>query len=271
MPRAPPAPIWTMPDRQGAGPTRLDVALVERGLCPTRARARAEVLEGRVRVGGRLEQRPAARVSAETAITLDETANPYVSRGGLKLAHALDQFAIPVEGATVLDIGASTGGFTDVVLSRGAARVYAVDVGHGQLSEKFRSDPRVISLEGTDARSLDAACVPEPVDLIVCDVSFISATLVLPPAAALAAPGARMVVLVKPQFEAGRAAVGKGGLVRDAAAREAAIARVTQAVEALSGWQVTGCVESPVTGGSGNVEFLLGARHRASRQASHDG
>ena len=239
---------------------RLDLLLVERGLCPSRARAQAEIRDGRVRIGGAVAKKPASDVSEDVDVTLDATANPYVSRGGLKLAHALDHFAVPVKGKRVLDIGASTGGFTDVVLTRGAARVHAVDVGHGQLSEKFRNDPRVVSHEGVDARALTAAHVPGPVDLIVCDVSFISATLVLPPAAAFAAPAARMIVLVKPQFEAGPKAIGKGGIVRDAAAREASVARVEAAVEAIGGWKVTGCVESPVAGGSGNVEFLLGAR-----------
>lgn len=240
---------------------RLDLLLVERGLCASRARAQAEIREGRVRVAGVAVTRPAAEVAEDAAVELGAGANPFVSRGGLKLAHALDQFGIGAKGAVVLDVGASTGGFTDVVLTRGAARVYAVDVGRGQLSEKFRTDPRVVSHEGVDARTLTAAHIPEPVGLIVCDVSFISATLVLPSAAAFAAPGARMIVLVKPQFEAGRDAVGKGGIVRDPQARAAAIARVEAAIAALPGWRVTGCVESPVAGGSGNVEFLLGARH----------
>lgn len=239
---------------------RLDLLLVARGLSPSRARAQADIRDGHVRVGGIVATKPASDVPEDADVTLDAAANPYVSRGGLKLAHALDQFGTPVRDRVVLDVGASTGGFTDVVLTRGAARVYAVDVGHGQLSEKFRNDARVVSHEGVDARSLTRAHVPEPVHLVVCDVSFISATLVLPPAAALAAPGARMIVLVKPQFEAGPQAIGKGGIVRDAAAREASVARVRAAVEALGGWKVTGCVESPVAGGSGNVEFLLGAR-----------
>ncbi len=239
---------------------RLDLLLVQRGLAPSRARAQAEIKAGSVTVNGETVTKPAAEIDPQAAVSMATPAIPYVSRGGLKLAHALDHFGIAVRDAVVLDIGAATGGFTDVVLTRGAARVYAVDVGHGQLSEKFRTDRRVVSLEGQDARALTADEIPEPVTLIVCDVSFISATKVLPSACAFAAPGARLVVLVKPQFEVGRSAIGKGGVVRDAEARAGAIETVQATVEAMPGWRVTGCVESPVTGGDGNVEFLLGAR-----------
>ncbi len=239
---------------------RLDLLLVERGLAPSRARAQAEIKAGRVRVQGEPATKPAQELDPQTEVELDEPSIPYVSRAGLKLAHALDNFGIPSKDQTVLDVGASTGGFTDVVLSRGAARVYAVDVGHDQLSEKFRTDPRVISLEGQDARTLTREQVPDLIDLIVCDVSFISATKVLPAACAFAAPVARLVVLVKPQFEVGRDAIGKGGIVKDVDARARSIQAVSDAVISIDGWTVTGCVESPITGGSGNVEFLLGAR-----------
>ncbi|MDW3099125.1 MAG: TlyA family RNA methyltransferase [Alphaproteobacteria bacterium] len=239
---------------------RLDLLMVERGLAPSRARAQAEIKAGRVLVRGVTAAKPAQEFDANTEITLEDPAIPYVSRAGLKLAHALDQFGIPSKDKTVLDVGASTGGFTDVVLTRGAARVFAVDVGRDQLSPKFLSDARVVSLEGQDARSLTPEQIPVPVDLIVCDVSFISATKVLPHACSFAADTARLVVLVKPQFEVGRGAIGKGGIVKDSAAREKSIETVSAAVEAMSGWTVTGCVESPIAGGSGNIEFLLGAR-----------
>lgn len=239
---------------------RLDLLMVERGLSPSRARAQAEIKAGRVLVRGVAAAKPAQEFDASTEISLEDPAIPYVSRAGLKLAHALDQFGIPSKGKTVLDVGASTGGFTDVVLTRGAARVYAVDVGRDQLSPKFRSDARVVSLEGQDARSLTPEQIPVPVDLVVCDVSFISATKVLPHACGFTAGAARLVVLVKPQFEVGRGAIGKGGIVKDGAAREKSIETVSAAVEAMNGWTVTGCVESPIAGGSGNVEFLLGAR-----------
>lgn len=239
---------------------RLDLLLVERGLAPSRARAQSEIKAGRVRVAGAVVTKAAQETDPGFEISLDDPSIPYVSRGGLKLAHALDQFGIPCKDMTVLDVGASTGGFTDVVLSRGARLVYAVDVGHDQLSAKFRGDPRVVSLEGQDVRTLAATQVPDPVSLVVCDVSFISATKVLPAACAFAAPVSRLVVLVKPQFEVGRGAIGKGGIVKDVDARRASIAAVSDAVAALDGWTVTGCVESPIAGGSGNIEFLLGAR-----------
>jgi 23S rRNA (cytidine1920-2'-O)/16S rRNA (cytidine1409-2'-O)-methyltransferase len=189
-------------------------------------------------------------------------ASPYVSRGGLKLAAALDAFGFEAKGRVALDLGASTGGFTDVLLNRGAAKVYAVDVGREQLQETLRSDPHVVVLEATDARSLDVTLVKEPVGAIVADVSFISLTLVLPPAFRLAAPGAWLVALVKPQFEAGRAVVGKGGVVRDAAKRKEAVAKIRQFIEE-GGWTVTGEIVSPISGRSGNEEFLIGARHGA--------
>jgi len=242
--------------------TRLDQLLVDSGLAATRSRAADLVRRGAVSVAGVQALKPGALVRSDAALAISPGASPYVSRGGLKLAAALDAFGFEVEGRVALDLGASTGGFTDVLLNRGAAKVYAVDVGRSQLHEKLRADPRVVGLEATDARSLDASLVEEPVGAIVADVSFISLTLVLPPAFRLASPGAWLVALVKPQFEAGRAAVGKGGVVRDAAKRKEAVAKIRQFIEE-EGWTVIGEVVSPILGGGGNEEFLIGARHGA--------
>jgi 23S rRNA (cytidine1920-2'-O)/16S rRNA (cytidine1409-2'-O)-methyltransferase len=241
---------------------RLDRFLVECGLAATRAQAADLVRRGCVNVGGMVAAKPGVLVAPDAAVEVAPGAAPYVSRGGLKLAAALDAFRLDPAGRVALDLGASTGGFTEVLLARGAARVYAVDVGHSQLHERLRADPRVHSLEATDARSLDASLIGEAVGAIVADVSFISLTLVLPPALALAAPGAWLVALIKPQFEVGRAGVGKGGVVRDEAAREAAVQRVRDFVAGLPGWEVVGVMPSPVEGGSGNREFLLAARNR---------
>jgi 23S rRNA (cytidine1920-2'-O)/16S rRNA (cytidine1409-2'-O)-methyltransferase len=186
-----------------------------------------------------------------------------VSRGGVKLAHALDQFGIDPSGKVALDIGASTGGFTDVLLARGARRVYAVDVGHGQLAWKLRQDARVIVLERRNARHLTRAEIPEAPDIIVCDASFIGLTLVLPPALALAAPEAQLVALIKPQFEVGKGRVGKGGVVRDPALHREVCERITAWLDAQPGWQVAGLVESPLRGPEGNLEFLVYARRAA--------
>jgi 23S rRNA (cytidine1920-2'-O)/16S rRNA (cytidine1409-2'-O)-methyltransferase len=240
---------------------RLDRYLVDSGLAATRAQAADMVRRGCVRVGGAAAAKPGMLVAPDSRIEVREGAAPYVSRGGLKLEAALDAFGFRAEGRVALDIGASTGGFTDLLLARGAARVYAVDVGRAQLHERLRADPRVVLLERTDARRLDAVMIAEPVGAIVADVSFISLTLALPAGLALAAPGAWLVALIKPQFEAGREAVGKGGVVRDEASRQAAIARVRSFIEAQDGWSVTGIVPSPIAGGSGNQEFLLGAFH----------
>jgi 23S rRNA (cytidine1920-2'-O)/16S rRNA (cytidine1409-2'-O)-methyltransferase len=238
---------------------RLDVALVERGLAPSRSRARDLIKYGRVRVDHEVCTKPAAAIGGAAELTLEPGTAVSVSRGATKLAAALDAFSLDPAGRIALDIGASTGGFTEVLLARGAAKVYAVDVGHGQLHERIKSDPRVVALEGLDARSLSRAAIPDPVTAIVADVSFISLTKALGPALALAAPGAWLAALIKPQFEAGREHVGKGGIVRDAAARQAAVDRVTAWVAGEACWSVAGVVPSPILGGSGNEEFLLGA------------
>ena len=237
---------------------RLDVLLVERGLIESRARARAAIEAGRVRVDGGVARKPGA-LAEEGADIVAEPAHPWVSRSALKLAHALELWPIQIAGRTVLDVGASTGGFTELCLSRGAARVFAVDVGRGQLHAKLRDDPRLANLEGTDARSLGPALIPEAPQLIVCDASFIGLAKVLPAALELAAPGADLVALVKPQFEVGPGRVGKGGVVRDAAAQAEALAAAQAFVEAR-GWKVQATSESPILGGDGNREFLLWAR-----------
>ena len=236
---------------------RADVMLVERGLFASRARAQEAIAAGLVTADGE-PVRKASEMLPEGAAILAQEPHPYVSRGGVKLAAALDAFAIDAKGCVCLDVGASTGGFTEVLLSRGAARVYAVDVGRGQLHPKILRQHRVISLESTDARSLDRALVPEPIDVLVADVSFISLRLVLPAAVALLAPAAAMAVLVKPQFEAGRAHVRKG-LVRDDAVRRQVCVELSDFVASL-GFEVSGVAPSPIEGGDGNREYLLGAR-----------
>lgn len=238
---------------------RLDQMLVQRGLFDSRAKARAAIEAGKVTVDGAPARAASQPVGHDQAIEA-EPAHPWVGRGALKLVHALDLWPIPVDGRAVLDVGASTGGFTEVCLARGAARVWAVDVGRGQLHPRLAESPRVTNLDGTDARALDAALVPEAPGLIVTDLSFISLTKALGPALALAGEGADLVALVKPQFEqADRAAVGKGGLVTDPAARQAALDRVSAWLEG-QGWQVRATAESPIAGGDGNREWLLWAR-----------
>ena len=237
--------------------TRLDLALVDRGLAPTRARARDAVLRGHVSVDGRLADKPAMNVEAASAITLDDPAAGYVSRGALKLIAALDRFGFSPKDRAALDLGASTGGFTQVLLERGAAHVFAVDVGHGQLAPALAR--RVTSLEGLNARDLTRDDLGEPVTAIVADVSFISLRLVLPPALALAGAGAWGIFLVKPQFEVGRDNLGKGGIVRDPALAERTAADIATWLETELGWRTTGLILSPIAGGDGNREFLVGA------------
>jgi 23S rRNA (cytidine1920-2'-O)/16S rRNA (cytidine1409-2'-O)-methyltransferase len=235
---------------------RADVALVEQGLVDSRARAQALILAGQVLEGTRRVDKPGQLVGGEP-LTLRGQDHPWVSRGGLKLVKGLDQFAIDPAGLVCLDVGASTGGFTDVLLSRGAARVYAVDVGHGQLAWKLRSDPRVVVLERTNARYLNAEQVPEPVDLAVCDASFIGLATVLPAALSLVRPGGRLVALIKPQFEVGKGRVGKGGVVRDPALHQEVCDTVSAWLASLPGWRVLGLEESPILGPEGNKEFLI--------------
>jgi 23S rRNA (cytidine1920-2'-O)/16S rRNA (cytidine1409-2'-O)-methyltransferase len=236
--------------------------LVDRGLAESRERAQAMILAGVVfdRSGRRLDK-PGRQVPAAVEIELKVRDHPWVSRGGIKLAFALDRFQIEPGGLTCLDIGASTGGFTDVLLQRGAAKVFAVDVGHGQLAWKIRQDGRVIVRERVNARYLDRSHVPDDVDLIAVDVSFISLTLVLPAVLAFARPGTHLVALIKPQFEAGRGRVGKGGVVGDPAVHRDVVNRISAWLAGRNGWRVSGVVESPVRGAEGNVEFLLAARH----------
>jgi 23S rRNA (cytidine1920-2'-O)/16S rRNA (cytidine1409-2'-O)-methyltransferase len=241
--------------------TRLDVALVERGLAETRAAAQRLIMAGLVFSNDRRLDKAGTGVAGDMPIEVRGQPHPYVSRGGLKLEKALDHFAIPVEGRIALDVGASTGGFTDCLLQRGAARVYAVDVGTNQLAWKLRSDPRVVSMEKTNIRDVTRAEVPEPVDLIVCDASFIGLRTALPNALALAAPGAHLAALIKPQFEVGRGRVGKGGIVREPELHQEVVDTITVWLAGLSGWTVLGVTESPITGAEGNKEFLLGARH----------
>ena len=245
---------------------RADQLLVEQGLAESRARAQALVLAGVVSCAGRRIDKPGEQLAADAVLAVTGNDHPWVSRGGLKLAHALDHFRIAVDGKTALDIGASTGGFTDVLLSRGAARVYAVDVGYGQLAWKLRQDPRVVVHERLNARHLTRAEVPEPVAMITCDASFIGLATLLPAPLALAAGEAELVALVKPQFEAGREHVGKGGVVRDPAVHHEVCERAAAWVRAQPGWTVVGVVESPVLGPQGNREFLLYARREEERR-----
>jgi 23S rRNA (cytidine1920-2'-O)/16S rRNA (cytidine1409-2'-O)-methyltransferase len=237
---------------------RLDKLLVDRGLVASRERARALIMCGSVLVGGHAETKPGTMLDPAVEIALKAEDHPYVSRGALKLVKGLDEFAIDPAGLTALDIGASTGGFTDVLLKRGANKVYAIDVGYGQLAWSLRQDPRVVVLERVNARSMDLELVPEPCDLAVIDVSFISLTLILPRVAELLRPphGKPIVALVKPQFEVGREHVGKGGVVRDEAARRGAVDKIRSWAGA-HGFVAGPDVESPITGPAGNVEYLL--------------
>lgn len=243
------------------GRMRLDAALLARGLVASRSRARDLILRGEVSVDGQPAGKPGELVGPGQAIAVPEESARIVSRAGEKLAHALSHFGFPVAGRVALDVGASTGGFTEALLAAGAAKVYAVDVGRGQLHPRLVADSRVVSLEGTDARELSRALVPEPAAAIVADVSFISLSKALPAALALAAPEAWLIALVKPQFESGREAVGKGGIVHDEAARGAAVAKV-ETFLADSGWRVAGIIASPLPGKDGNREFLIGAQQR---------
>lgn len=240
---------------------RADQLLVDRGLAESRTRAQALILAGLVFSGERKIDKAGQQIAADSALEVRGRDHPWVSRGGIKLAHGLDHFGWDVTGAVAMDVGSSTGGFTDVLLTKGAARVYAVDSGTNQLAWKLRTDPRVIVHEQTSARILTAEHIPEPVDLIVCDASFIALAKVLERPMHFAAPGARLMALIKPQFEAGREEVGKGGVVRDAAVHERVCAEVCGWLEG-QGWTVEGIATSPITGPEGNVEFLIAAHRR---------
>ena len=242
------------------GKCRADQLLVDRGLAESRSRAQALILAGLVYAGEQKVAKAGQPLAEDAALEVRGRDHPWVSRGGIKLAHGLDHFGWEVTGAVALDVGSSTGGFTDVLLQRGAAKVFAVDVGTNQLAWRLRQDPRVVVHEQTNARYLTGAIVTEPVDLIVCDASFIALAKVLDTALGFAKPGGRLLALIKPQFEAERQEVGKGGVVRDPAVH----ARVCdEAATWLSGrgWRVLGLAQSPITGPEGNVEFLIGAEN----------
>jgi 23S rRNA (cytidine1920-2'-O)/16S rRNA (cytidine1409-2'-O)-methyltransferase len=239
---------------------RVDQLLVERGLADSREKARALIIAGDVLIDGQKSDKPGRSVPSDSQVSITARL-PYVSRGGIKLAAALDHFGVDVNGQVCLDVGSSTGGFTDCLLQRGAARVWAIDVGHGQLDWKLRNDPRVVVREGVNARYLSPDEIPEQFDLAVCDASFISATLLIPAIVPLLTERGQMIVLVKPQFEAGKGEVGKGGIVRDPAQHQAACDRVQSCVEAL-GFR-TSIIDSPIRGAEGNREFLLYAQRNS--------
>ena len=242
---------------------RADQALVERGLVESRAKAQALILAGKVFSGERRIDKAGQPVRDDQPLEVRGQDHPWVSRGGLKLAHGLEAFGLSPAGRICLDIGASTGGFTDVLLTNGAAKVYAVDVGHGQLHWKLRTDARVVVLERTNARHLTAAEVPDAPGAVVCDASFIGLKTVLPAALSLATPGAWLIALIKPQFEAGRDEVGKGGVVRDPAVHDRVCGAVRAWLDGLPDWRVIGLTESPITGPEGNKEFLIAAVNEA--------
>lgn len=245
---------------------RADLLLVARGLADSRSRAQALIAAGKVESNGRLLTKPGEQLAEDSLLQLRESDHPWVSRGGIKLGFALRHFGVDPTGKICLDLGASTGGFTDVLLARGAARIYAVDVGHGQLHPRLSADPRVVSLEGMNARFLAPGCLPEKVELLVCDASFISLRRLLPAPLALVKPGGRVIALIKPQFELGREAVGKRGVVRDPALHAEACRLVTQWLEQQPEWRVEGLVESPITGPQGNREFFLTATKAKAKE-----
>jgi len=238
---------------------RADMFLVKNGYAKSRTEAQAAIRSGRLKVNGEVMIKPSRALDADAVVEYVPP-HPYVSRGALKLIAALDMFELSPADCVCLDVGASTGGFTEVLLERGARKVYAVDVGHAQMHPKLRRDPRVISIDGVNARALTRAQVSETPMAVVVDVSFIGLKLALPPALALAGSGAFLIALVKPQFEVGRANVGKGGIVRDVEARDAALADITAWLGEQPGWSVLGRIDSPIEGGDGNREFLLAAK-----------
>mgnify|MGYP003353108775 CR=1 FL=1 len=237
---------------------RADLILHELGFFESRAKARAAIEAGLVSIDGSLVTKPSTPI-AETAQIVASAPHPWVSRGGVKLEHALTHFSVDPTGRYCLDVGASTGGFTDVLLAKGARKVFAVDVGHNQLAWKLREDPRVVVMEKTNARHLTSTAIPEPVDLVVCDASFIPLHLVLAAQLGLARKGARLVALIKPQFEVGPDRVGKGGIVRDPALWQETCERIAAFVARQPGWRVLGITASPIEGRDGNREFLIAA------------
>jgi 23S rRNA (cytidine1920-2'-O)/16S rRNA (cytidine1409-2'-O)-methyltransferase len=249
------------------GKVRTDQLLVSRALAESRTRAQALIMAGAVFSGEKQIGKAGDMLAEDAPLEVRGKDHPWVSRGGIKLDHGLTHFGFDVTGAVALDVGSSTGGFTDVLLSRGAAKVYAVDVGTNQLAWKLRQDSRVIVNEQTNARSLNESIIPEPIDIIVCDASFIGLAKVLEAPLKLARPRARLVALIKPQFEAGREEVGKGGVVRDPLVHERVCAEATAWVE-TQGWTVIGITPSPITGPEGNVEFLLSAQKIGDNSAS---
>ena len=238
---------------------RADLFLVEKGHAESRSEAQAAIRAGLVKVDGEVLEKPSRTVADGAAIEYRKP-HPFVSRGGVKLAAALDHFQLSPEDRVCLDIGASTGGFTEVLLMGGASRVYAIDVGHGQMHSRIRRDPRVVAKDGVNARDLSLTHVPEAFSAITADVSFIGLQLALPPALAMASPGSWLVALVKPQFEVGRAWVGKGGIVRDLQAQMEALSEIKAFIGSQSRWSVIGHIESPILGGEGNKEFLIAAQ-----------
>lgn len=239
--------------------TRLDVALVERRLVPSRAKAQALVMARRIRVNGEIAEKPGSPVAADDELAVIELDHPWVSRGGMKLARAIEHFSIDLNGRVAADIGASTGGFTDVMLQHGVAKVYAIDVGYGQLDQKLRADPRVVVRERVNARYLEPGDFDEPVDFASIDVSFISLRLILSPVAACLSEHGEIVALIKPQFEVGKGEVGKGGIVRDEEMRARVVAETIEFARSL-GFEVDGPIESPIRGAEGNVEYLIRLR-----------
>lgn len=239
--------------------TRVDQLLVERGLASSRARAQALIMAGLVVAGDKRVDKPGQQVVTDIELRVKGQDHPWVSRGGMKLDHGLQHFGWDITGAVVLDVGASTGGFTDVALYHGAAKIYAVDVGHGQLAWKLRQDARVTVLEKQNARHLTRDLIPDPIDLVVCDASFISLKTVLPAAMSLTHEKGRLLALIKPQFEVGKENVGKGGVVRDPALHEAVCDDIRNWLENTMHWRVSGITTSPITGPEGNVEFLVAA------------
>jgi len=249
------------PENRKANKVRIDRLLVERGLVESRERAQALIIAGQVLVNERKQNKSGVLVPEDAEIRILGEQLPYVSRGGLKLEAALKKFSVSVEGKTALDVGASTGGFTDCLLQHGCQKVYAVDVGYGQMSWKLRQDPRVVVIERTNIRTMETSCIPGPVALVVIDASFISLKKVIPSIMRFLGPGSELIALIKPQFEVGRELVGKGGIVRDETARAAAVTMITDFILSI-GLDVKGVIPSPIQGQDGNVEFLIHAIRR---------